>query len=246
MNSKTKNNTDEVSVETLGLLSWYAADLLSSDERATIDKLLKKHPELNQYLNEEKQIIEQFTQDKSLLDLSALEPSKTRLKNVMERLDKTATSANVDTSQNSTTQRPDSLWTKVVGFIHSLSKGEASTLKYASFASITIFVALLVAFIAPLIEKQSDSAFHPATEKSADARNQVSVTELLIGINGDTQNAWLQDFLHKNTASISQVPGKDGLYRVKFDKKLDKEEVESLLKQFNSNKEVIWFAGEAY
>lgn len=254
MNSESNNNTDNessnnITMETLSLISWYATGWLSAEEQAYVQKQLEQHPELKNYLSEEKQIIDLVNRDDSLLELSSLEPTETRLKAVLAHLDKIPQENKTQDSIASSSSG-NSHGSTITSFIQSLLRGDASTLRYASFASISLFVALLVAFIAPIItpmfNNQTNIAFHPATVQTPETRKQISTTIILVGLNADTQNDWLDNLLKKNNANMTTIPGKDGLYRIHFNKKLSTKEIETILKQLNNHKETIWFSGEAY
>jgi len=291
MNAKNDNNLNTISngdnrekiaVETFGLISWYATGWLSAEERARVHKLLKKHPALKTYLKDEQQIIQSVKDDKSILNLSALESTETRLERVLTQLDDVAVSqenklqsaespikpssigandnfnvastsigANDNFNVASTSIGAKSIVAKLNQFIQTLFSTNTNALKYASFASITLLVGLLVAFIAPMVnhslEKQANTTFHPATVQTAETKKLKTITELLVGLNkSGTDNTWLDQLLQKNGAKLSNVPGKDGLYRIQFKRKLNPNEIKAILDQLNSHKESIWFSGEAY
>lgn len=263
-NSDTKNanNSEIITVENFGLISWYATGWLSADERMHVHKLLIRHPELKSYIEDEQHIIQQVKADKSVLELSALEPIETRLDRVMTQIDEVpqtsmaqeplqgSTSETVPVTTMTTPSSGSGIKNKFNDFVQSLLSGNASTMKYASFASLSVLVALLVAFMAPMINSElnqkTDTAFHPATIQTAETQKQMATTQLLVGLNESAQNNWLENIMQKNNAKLTKIPGKDGLYRIQFNRKLNADEIKSLLNQLNSHKESIWFSGEAY
>ena len=255
-NIKNANNSEMITVDDFGLISWYATGWLSADERMHVHKLLIRHPELKTYLAEEQHMIQQVKADKSLLDLSALESTEIRLDRVMTQINEATQKNMAQQAQPSSETVPiatalagSSIKSKFNSFVQSLLSGNTSTMKYASFASLSILVALLVAFMAPMINSdlnQTDTTFQPATVQTAETQKQMATTQLLIGLNEAAQNNWLENIIQKNNAELSKIPGKDGLYRIQFNKKLNANEIESLLNQLNSHKESIWFSGEAY
>lgn len=249
-------------METLKLIPWCATGLLTDDERAYINEQLKQHPALQEYIEEELELIKLLSEDKSLLDLSILEPTESRLEKVMESLDqspnetlsaeKPAEEESPDTSSlNSSlndvnTANTNGLFSWLTKFFPGMAGGN-NKLYYARFASIAVVLGLLVAFIAPLIIKDKmQNTFHPASVQNTESTGQSTKTSLLLGINGDLRNPWLLDFLKKNNAKISKIPGKDGLYRIQFEQKMPANKIESLTRQLKDHKELIWFVGEAY
>lgn len=255
MINKTNDKTgDKIPMEALRLVPWYATGALSTDERAYIKEQLKKHPSLKKYIAEEQEIIDIVDEDKSLLDLSALEPTTVRLEKVLEKMENLSQDSTSDFSEELSNAEAlpidkessqTSLGNKIRELTNSIFFGDNNSFKYASFASITVFLALLVAFISPLIKNDSGAVFHPASEKANESGKHTG-TQLLVGIKTETHNTWLTDFLKRNDASLSKVPAKNGLYHINLNEKLNTDEIKSLLDQLNSQKEVIWFAGEAY
>jgi len=245
-------------METLKLIPWCATGLLTDDERAYIEEQLKQYPVLQEYLEEERELIKLVNEDRSLLDLSILEPTESRLEKVLENLD--TPSISTPTPVNMEEEKPETasmgsasdnggFFSRLPKLFFGVNDGK-NRLYYASFASIVVFLGLLIAFVAPLfIDKLIDkpqTSFHPATVQTGEGVGQSSQTTLLLGLNGDIQNPWLVKFLKQNNANMTKIPGKDGLYRINFDKKLTASKIESLIKQLNNHNELIWFAGEAY
>lgn len=233
------NKIDQLTPEMMGLISWYSTGQLSEEERASVEAMLRENPELNRYLEEEQAIIEMVKEDKSLLDLSALEPTRKRLDNLMSQLDgiEAQPTPQTQTSLNNTsaTSTPS-----LIGWLKGLFEGQQ--LRYAGYASIVAFVALFVAFVAPLVQQQKESTFIPASEE-VKAEN---ITKLIVGVNGNPNNPWLNKFLKQHNARLILIEGKSELYQLRFDKRLTDTETQALLEQLNENKQLIWFAGEAY
>ena len=246
MTNKINNKLEEVPMEALQLIPWYATGWLSADERDYFQKQLKKYPVLQECLKEEQELIQLINKDKTLLELSSLEPTEVRFKKVLSRLENTneVEATQLINDQNKKLSPPSG---KITNWLQNFFSGNANNrLHYASFASIAIFAALLVAFIAPLIKDKSKTSFHPATVQTKESKQHTSETTLLLGLKGNTQDVWLVNFLAKNHAKLSKIQGKDGLFRIKFDKKLTKKQTDALISQLNEQKKLIWFAGEAY
>ncbi len=231
-------------MEALQLIPWYATGCLSADEHDFFQEQLKKYPALRKCLEEEQEIIGFVRQDKTLLELSSLEPTETRLKKVLGQLEE-ATPAKTSFQTNNTI--PAQPGNALTNWIKNLVTGDANArLRFASFASIAIITLLLVTFIAPVLKDKSHTSFHPATVQTKENNQRSSETILLLGLNGSNRNSWLLNFLKQNHAKLSKIPGKDGLYRIRFSKKLSEKQTAALINQLNKQKQLIWFAGEAY
>ncbi len=245
-NKTNKNKVDDIPVEALQLIPWYATGCLSADEYDYFQQQLKKYPGLQKHLEEEQKIIGLISQDKTILELSSLESTEARLKKVLNQLEETIP---VETSSlaNTTAPRQNTPGNTLTNWIKNFVAGETNTrLRYASFASIAIITLLLVTFIAPTLKDKSQTSFHPATVQTKENTQRSSETIFLLGLNGNTRNSWLMNFLKQNHAKLSKIPGKDGLYRVRFSKKLSKKQTAALINQLNKQTQLIWFAGEAY
>jgi hypothetical protein len=247
MTNKSNNKLNEIPMEALQLTPWYATGCLTADERKYFQKQLKKYPALQEYLEEEQEIIRHVHQDKTVLELSSLEPTEIRLKKMLSRLDGTRTIKNTVPAHNQGSLTPAQTVRNPINWFKNIFTGsENRQLHFASFASIAIFAALMVAFIAPLIKDKSKTVFHPATIQTKETTQRSPETTLLLGLNGNTQDIWLVNFLKKNHAKLSKIQGKDGLYRITFDKKLTKNQTAALINELNKHKKLVWFAGEAY
>jgi len=244
MTHKIKNKKGEIPMEALQLVPWYVTGCLSADERDYFQKILKKYPALQEHLKEEQELIKLVNQDETILELSSLEPTEVRLKNILGRLEN---ASSVEAPLLTNNAKPAHTGNILTNWLQSLVSGDAyNRLHFASFATIAIFAALLVAFIAPMVKDKSKTSFHPATVQTTEHTQRTSETILLLGLNGSAQDIWLVNFLKKNHAKLSKIQGKDGLYRIRFSKKLTKNQTAALINQLNQQNKLIWFAGEAY
>ena len=235
MKQETKNNQNYE--EAQKLLPWYATGWLTPEERTFVQKMLLEYPELQEELELEFVIIKQLKEDESLLDLSVLETTGQRLDKVLNILEP----HNVP-EQNTT----DSISTidKFKQLVDKLFLGDSMRLQYTGFAVVSVLLAaLLFAFISPLIK--NNNTFYPATVASFETAG-TDETILLIGLNADSNDPRLKTLLQGVDSKISVVPGKDGMYRIHLSKKLSGIEIKTLIQKLTENKELVWFAGEAY
>jgi len=227
----SKNKT-EIPEEALKLLPWYATGWLSNEERAYIQDILAKHPELQEQLDIELEIIDIIAKDKSILNLSSLDSPENRLDKVFETIDNTP---KLDKKNKSSFKNLLGSW-----FLPPFS------LQYASLTVVSVLtISLLFAFVVPLVNQKSN--FHPATstEKSV-SQKSTPATILLVGLNGDPELLKTLDPLKNKLEKIDSVPGKKGMYRVSFKDKLIPEQTKELIEFLVSQKDMVWFAGEAY
>lgn len=234
---KQQTNKNQNLEEAQKLLPWYATGWLAPKERAFVQEMLSKHPELQKELELEYEIIKHVKEDESLLDLSLLESTEKRLSNVLDKLEphEVFEHAPIDSV---------SLIDQLMQFVYKLFSGDSTKLQYAGFAVVSMLsVALLYAFISPLINKQN--TFYPATVASFETAGE-DETILLVGLNTDSADPRLKQLLQGVDTKISVVPGKDGMYRIHLSKKLSAIEIKMLIQQLTANKELVWFAGEAY
>ncbi len=101
-----------------------------------------------------------------------------------------------------------------------------------------------MAFVAPLFTEKNE--YTPAAAKSANVINNQSTTILLVGINGSMDSLQSHPLLKGKLKKVESVPGKEGMYQISFNTKLSDTQVKEVLSSLSSNKELIWFAGEAY
>lgn len=229
MSQKTNNN--EIPIEAIELLPWYASGLLTDQEKDYVERTLLKFPSLQEQLKSEHQIIKFLKEEKELFHLSAIEPSEKRLELLLERKE----------LQND--KHPLSLVSKFKKFSYSLISGNMSKVQYIGFASVTtITIALLFAFIIPLVD--NNNTFYPAYVGS-DAPSD-SKTSLLMGLNVPSNDPRLTNILKEFHVQTIPVPGKEGMFRLNFAKKVKPPVLKKLISELSANKELVWFVGEAY
>lgn len=233
-----KANKNKIPEEAIKLLPWYATGWLSSEERDYVKEILSESPELQNLLLTEHEMIRAVKEDKSLLERSSLESTELRLENVLKK---------IDLEPNNQTERKTSenLVSKLQNFISTFFSGDISKTQYAAFAAIsTLSIALLFAFISPLVKEKN--IFHPATVETAMRKNTGNVTILLVGTNVAPNNPELLNVLSEANATIDAIPGKDGMYSVSLSKKLTPKQTNKLVEKLLTHKDLFWFAGEAY
>jgi len=235
MNKKTKK--DQILDEALKLLPWYVSGRLTIGEKNYVDEMLEKHPELQEQLEEEHYLHNFINDEHPLFQLSAIEPSKERLKAVFNNEAFDISNDFVDSSQ-SLQDKPS----KIFNFIQSLiSGGNITKAQYMGFASIAaLSVALLFAFVKPLVNTKN--TFHPAYEGTS----QSDKASILIGLSIAPDDDRLAKMLEGFQTKISVAGGKKGMYRISFTKKPSPEALKILVKKLSENEELVWFAGESY
>lgn len=235
MNTK-ENTKNKIPEEALKLLPWYATGWLSPEERSYLKKVMAEFPELQELLKTEQEIIYLIKEDQSILEQSLLGPVETRLENVLKKLEAQPNTEPAQSFFNIGLQK----LTKVFAF------GDISKIQYAAIATVGTLslVALLFAFITPLM-KQSN-VFYPAALEETSKKYRNTVTVLLVGLSANPDNPTLLKLLKESHAIISAVPGKDGMYRISLPKKLNPEQTEGLIKKLSVHKDLFWFTGEAY
>ncbi|MEE9327582.1 MAG: hypothetical protein V3U71_09835 [Cocleimonas sp.] len=233
MNTTNKNIPEEA----IKLLPWYATGWLSSEERTYVNKVLKEYPELQDQLDDELKMISLISKDKEVLELSSLEPSKTRLNEIFRTIDKDS----IDSKKHDSSD--------IKARLKSWLPTSFNT-QYASFAGVAILaVTLLFAFIAPLVlqEKNQQSDFEPATsEENKLSKNTTNATILLVGIKGSPEVLKTLAPLKDKLSKVEHVQGKAGMYKISLKSKLVPEKTQELIRFLLSQKEIVWFAGEAY
>ena len=224
-------------------MPWFTMGKLSPEDHAYFQDCLNKHPQLQQLLDHEQEMKRLILQDKTLLELSALEPIDERLKKVMNQID--------SVPQNKTEKYEVNL-----GFVSKLKEsliswfpGKLNIWHYSSFASAAILVAVLMAFIAPIFNQgkfTDETEFTPASANDTELNNSASTTILLVGFNGSPEELRTQPALKDKLTNVEAVPTKKNMYRVSLNSKLNADEVKQILDTLLSEKEHIWFAGEAF
>ena len=238
------NNSHDIPKAVLELLPWYAMGKLSEEDQTFFEKALSKYSLLKKQLEQESQLIELITSDKTLIDLGVNSSQEERLKSVMNMID--ISESKEHTKIHNKASSISSLINKLKYTFHLLIPNQEGTSKYTRLASIGILVlsvGILTAVIAPVFTEKSD--FIPASAKSKISIEQTT-TSLLVGFNGTsielTNNAALKDKL----TNISPAPEGEGIYQIKFEKKLSLEVIKQTLDALQNQKELIWFAGEAF
>ncbi len=235
MNIDTKNN--QIPEEVLELLPWFAIGGLSSEEHSYFQEALLKFPKLQQLLDQEREMIRLIAEDSSLLEISSLEPAEQRLKGVLNRIE-----SNIVNEEESL-----STTGKIKKMLDSWLPDSLGASQFSSFASVAILVVSLVAlaaFIAPLFTQESN--FTPASAVVTKATSPASATILLVGFNGSSKELSTYPLFTNILATVEPVSGKKGMYQVSLNKKLDEQQVKGLIAKLVAQKELVWFAGEAF
>jgi len=232
MNDKDNN---QIPIQALELLPWYALGLLDSQEMQFVEDALLEYPELQDHLKTEHEMALYLREEKELFSLSAIEDREKRLKTLLEREEFQPT---VSIEQESV-----SISTRFSDFFRSLFSGDMSKPQYMGVAAVTtLSVALLLAFAVPLLEHKS--TFYPAAVETEDV---VDKNTLLIGLNVKPNDPRLLKILSHYNIKITTIAGKDGMYRLSFTKnKPNAEDLKKLLSTLSTHTDLVWFVGEAY
>ena len=233
-----KINSNESFDEAIKLLPWYATGWLTPKERAFVQKMLEKYPDLQEELEQEYQLIRRVKEDRSVLDLSVIEPTEIRLEKVFAKLSNDNSNELISDNKNNYKE----------GFIQSISTfffNHSNGFQYAGVAVVTaLSVGLLYTFISPLIKPET--VYKPATANSNKVKTTTNTTILLLGLNTEPSDPKFKTLVQGVGAKISVVSGKDGMYRMFLPKKLNPTQIKALIQKLTINKELVWFAGEAY
>jgi hypothetical protein len=228
---KKNTNNNQVPEKAIQLLPWYAMGLLTPEENNYIEKKLLEHPELQMQLKEEHETIHFLKEEEDLFYLSKISSSENRLEQILKR--------------KILTTNKLSIKDKLVTFIRSLVSGNLAGTQYVGFAVIsTISIALLFAFVAPLLNQQN--TFYPANSHSSDKSHALKTPDLLIGLNINSDDPRLLLLLKDIKAKANSIPGKKGMISINFINKPSPSELKKAIKKLSANKELIWFVGEAY
>ena len=241
MNIDTKNN--EIPERAIELLPWFVTNQLSSEDKAYFEEVLQENSALDSLVEEERNVFNLVTEDKSLLGLSTLAPPESRLENVFKQID----NMSLETPLNNPAGDKQSFMDKLKSTLSSWIPATFGVTEYARFASVALLVislSVLMAFVAPLFTENNE--FTPAAAKSANVISDQSTTILLVGTNGSLDSLQSHPLLKGKLKKVESVPGKKGMYQISFSKKLSNTQVKEMLSSLSSNKELIWFAGEAY
>lgn len=230
-----KKSQNEIPAEAIKLLPWYATGWLPPEERNYIKKILNKFPELQEQVVTEHKIIQLIREDESLLEQSLLAPAEERLDTVLKKL-KDNTKTNPETQ---------TLPLKIKSFIEIFLFGGASRTQYAMIATMSVLsIGLLFTFISPLMKESN--IFYPAALEDSMSNQNKDHTVLLVGLTANPDDPTLIKLLQESHATITAVPGKDGMYRIQLPTKLSPIQTKKLINKFSSHKELFWFTGEAY
>ena len=241
MNIDTKNN--EIPERALELLPWFVTGQLSSEDNAYFKEVLHSNSVLESLVEEERNVFNLVIEDKSLMGLSTLASPESRLENVFKQID----NISVETPSSISTNENQSFVDKIKSDISAWVPATFGVTEYARFASVALLVislSVMMAFVAPLFT--ADSEFTPAAAKSAEVVNDKSTTILLVGTNGSMDSLQSLPLLKGKLKKVESVPGKEGMYQISFNQKLNNAQIKEVLSSLSSNKDLIWFAGEAY
>ena len=232
MNNETKiKMTKDKALE---LLPWYNINSLSQIETDQISSLLLSSSSIASANKAEDEMRSLVKNDPSLLNYSLLDSVESRLENVFDIIDQESRSEPLAHSQFSLNK-----WLK------SFLSIDGSKVQYAAFTAIsTISVALMFAFVTPLLTEKN--VYYPATIETAANKKTEKVTTLLVGLSTERNDPKLLKVLNEMQANISPIPGKDGMYRIKYTKILEKSETKRLLNELSKHKDLFWFSGEDY
>jgi len=230
----------QIPIKALELLPWYATGYLSPEEREYVQKISSQTPDFQEMLDRERQVINILKENKSILEQTCLEATEIRLAGVLEKLPLTEKQKNTDYSKQGFLQK---LSQKPRIMLSDLFSSHSPKVQYGVFAAITtLFLALLFAFISPLVEE--NTIFYPAT--SSVIKSHDGATTILIGLNTELDNPSLLRILKENNAVINAIPGKSGMHHLSLSVKLNAEQTKKLLKKLTNDKELFWFAGEEF
>ena len=206
MNNNTNNSYSDIPEEVLELLPWYAIGKLSLEDQTLFEKALIRYPLLEGQLQQELQLIETVSTDKSILNLSAIATQDERLKSVLNMIDVAETQG--QTKDNSESGTSSSLLDKLKNAFETLMPSADDLPQYARVASVAVLVlsiAALTAFVAPLFTETSE--FIPASVVSESSDEQTSLinaskTVLLVGFNGTSVELGNNDVLKDKLLKI--------------------------------------------
>ncbi len=231
MNKEQNNN--EIPIQAIELLPWYALGLLGSEDKDYVEQMLLKFPELQEHLKTEHDMAKVLKEEQEIFSLSAIEDREKRLSLLLTR----------NEFKHNESKKQDPLSSRLVNIFTDLFAGQMSKAQYLGFAAITtLSIALLFAFTIPLLEHKS--TFYPAAVDSKDTKQNANT--VLVGLNVSPNDPRLLKILKKHRVMTTAIPGKDGMYRLSFSKKPSKSELNNLLSILSKQTKLIWFVGEAY
>lgn len=240
MNIDTENI--EIPEKALELLPWFLTGQLSPEDNAYFEEVLQSNSALKALVEKERSIFNLLVEDKMLIGLSTLASPESRLENVFKQIDNTA----IESPSGKFVEVDQSLFDKIKSTLSSWLPSSFGTVEYARFASVALLVvslSVLMAFVVPIFSEKNE--FIPAASETAKVINSQSTT-ILVGTNGSMDSLQTHPLLKGKLSKVQSISGKKGMYQISFNKKLSNAQVKEVLSSLSSNKELIWFAGEAY
>lgn len=239
MTNKNMNKND-IPNDVLELLPWYAIGNLSTDDQNFFDNALSAYPLLKELLKQELQLVETVSDDKTLLDLSAISKQEERLKSVFNI---------IDIAEKEEPTKTYSVINKFKNLYNSFVPN--STPQYVPIAGVGILVlsvAVLTAFVTPIFTESNE--FIPASAVIQDDNKKTIVSNasnsvLLVGFNGTASELGNNDVLKGKVLRIESVPDKVGFYKILFKESLGYSEAKEIIDELLLQKDLIWFAGES-
>ena len=231
---KNKDNNNQVPIQALELLPSYALGLLEVQEKQFVEKSLLEFPALQEQLKAEHEMVQHLREEKEIFSLSAIEDREERLGQLLKR----------EEFQPQKSKQRTTINTKLISLFKTLLSGNVNKSQYMGFAVITtLSIALLFAFSIPLFEDKS--TFQLASIESGEEKSD-KIT-VLIGLRVAPDDPKLLKVLNSYNVKTTTIAEKDGMYRLSFTKNRPSEkELKKLLSTLLEQKELIWFAGEAY
>ena len=171
--NNTTNNTTDIPVGVLELLSWFAIGKLPEGAQAVFEDALQSYPLLQKQLNLEQQMIELVSADISLLDQSVIGSQEQRLKSVFNVIDKLELPNKAISHSESVVT--SSLAGRLKNAFDSLIPSLDLRSQYARIASVSVLVvsiAVLASLVAPSDTETSD--FTPASAVTQPIDDQTS------------------------------------------------------------------------
>ncbi len=228
-----EHNDNEIPIQAIELLPWYALGLLAAEEREYVEQMLLEFPELQEHLRTEHKMAKVLKEEQEIFSLSAIEDREKRLTKLLTR----------NEFKLKKSEKRESISSKFINAFTNLFSGQMSKTQYLGFAAVTtLSISLLFAFTIPLLEQ--NSTFYPAAVGSDD--EQRNINTVLVGLNVASNDPRLLKILKKHRVMTTAISGKDGMYRLSFSEKPSKSDLEKLLLTLSKQTELIWFVGEAY
>ena len=234
MNNKLNNDEFE---ELAKLLPWYVTGLLSVEDHQRVKNYLEHSSALRALLSTEEKLIELVRKDETVLDQSLEGVTEHRLERVLDVINQEQAIKEGELAESHSKR----------GLLSSLKAwftfGGGSKFQYAAFASLSLgFLALLVAFVSPLLTQTQYTPASVHNEPVEGSKNTV----ILVGLSAERNDEKLKEVIAGMNAEIHKVPNKDGMYRIRFSKKLSPSKTQELINKLSNHKDLFWFTGEAY